>query len=88
MKLKYNFETVDMGDEIICVPVGVGAEEVHGVLKLNKSGEKILDLLKEETNIDRIAKKITGAYDNDPNEIYDYVRNTVDTLRKIGLIEG
>ena len=36
MKLKYTFEAVDMGDEIIFVPVGDKASEVHGVLKLSK----------------------------------------------------
>ena len=38
MRLKHFFETIDMGDEIIMVPVGASAQQVHGVIKLNESG--------------------------------------------------
>ena len=45
MKLKNTFESVDMGNEIIMVPVGKSAEQVQGVLKLNAEGLEIMNML-------------------------------------------
>ena len=48
MKLNYTFEFVDLDDEIIMVPIGANAEQVHGVLKVNKTGQEIISLLAEQ----------------------------------------
>jgi UDP-2-acetamido-2,6-beta-L-arabino-hexul-4-ose reductase len=45
MKLKYLLEATELDDELICVPVGPGAEAAEGVLKLNESGYEIVKLL-------------------------------------------
>ena len=86
MKLKYTFEAVDMGDEIVCVPVGEGASEMHGVLKINKEGQEILELLKEETTEEQIVNTLAAKYQNDRTVLIEYVRNTIDSLRGAGLI--
>ena len=87
MKLKCDLEAVEMEDEIICVPVGSNADAIHGILKMNKSGKQILDMLKEETDVEHIVKKITEKYDNDPAQICIYVNKIVDILRDAGLID-
>ena len=86
MKLKFTFEMVDMGEEIICVPVGEGAAQVHGVLKLNKEGQEILELLKEETNEETIVAALAAKYENERNILTGYVRSIVENLRNAGLI--
>lgn len=86
MKLKYTFEAVDMGDEIICVPVGEGAAEVQGVLKLNREGREILDLLKEETTEEAIVSVLAAKYENDRAILADYVRDVLDRLHDAGLL--
>ena len=86
MKLKYTFETVDMGEETICVPVGKGAAEVHGVLKLNAEGREILERMKEEITEEAIVDTLAAKYENDRAVLAAYVRNVVDSLRSAGLI--
>lgn len=87
MKLKCTFEAVDMGEEIICVPVGAEAAEVHGVLKLNAEGREILDLLKTETTEDQVVDALAAKYENDRAALARYVQNVLKTLRDAGLIE-
>ena len=80
MKLKYTFEMVDMGEEIICVPVGEGADQVHGVLKLNAEGREILDFLKEETTEKAIVDALAAKYENERAILVGYVRTVLDSL--------
>ena len=87
MKLKHTYADVDMGDGIIMVPVGKNADQVHGVLKLNKEGQEILHLLKTDTTESEIAAKLAEKYENDGEALQGYVHNAVETLRKNGLIE-
>ena len=86
MKLKYTFENVNMGDEIISVPVGDGASEVHGVLKMNESGREIMELLQDETTEEKILDYLTAKYENSREELAVNVRETIAKLREAGLI--
>jgi hypothetical protein len=87
MKLKYRFEVVDVGEELIAVPVGEDAEKIHGVLKLNKAGKEIADLLQEDTTEEQIIAILSSRYNNDKNIIETYVRNAVESFRNANLIE-
>lgn len=87
MKLRYVFENVDMGNEIISVPVGDGANNVHGVIKLNKEGKEILELLKEDITEQQIVKKLTEKYENDSATLEKWVSNVIKTLRAANLLE-
>ena len=87
MKMKCTFEAVDMGSEIIAVPVGDGADQVHGVLKLNKAGLEIVDMLGKDTTIEGIVSKLTSKYNNDADTIFKYVQDIVEILRSNNLIE-
>ena len=87
MKLKYDFEQVEMGDdEIIAVPVGVGAGELQGVLKLNYAGKVIFDLLKSDALVEDIVEQLLVRYDNDKSTIAEYVNSVIEVLMKYGLI--
>ena len=88
MKLKYTFESIDMGDEFVSVPVGKGADNVHGVLKLNKEGQEILDLLQTDTTEALIVDALAAKYDNDRKSLEDYVKGFIDALRANNLIEN
>ncbi len=87
MKLKYEFETVDMGDEIILVPVGEGAKQVHGVVKLNESGLEIVNLIKDGTGEEDIVNKLAARYENSREDLLRYVRDVLKPLKENGLIE-
>lgn len=87
MKLRYSFETVDVGDEIIAVPVGPKAEKVNGIIKLNKSGKEILELLKTETTENEIVDALTSQYEDNRSILTRYVHSLIETFRINGLIE-
>lgn len=87
MKLKYSFDSVNMGDEIIAVPVGDGAEEMHGVVKLNQSGNEIMELLKEDTTEENIINILASRYENNRKEIKEHVHLVLNKLRDAGIIE-
>ena len=56
MKAKYTFEIMEIDDQMMAVPVGEVADELHGILKLNQSAAAILELLKEETSEEEIVR--------------------------------
>ena len=87
MKLKYAFENIDMGDEIVAVPVGKNAEQIHGVLKLNREGLEIVELLKDDVTEQEIIDKLTSKYDTCPELLIEYVRKVIRVLKAEGLME-
>ena len=87
MKLKFNFESVDMGDEIIFVPVDEGAAQVQGVLKMNNEGLEIVELLKQEITGDMIVQKLAEKYDNNREILADYVAKVLRNLRAADLLD-
>lgn len=87
MKLRCVFEPVDMGNEIIAVPVGNGAKEVHGVLKLNKEAQEILALLEKDTKEEDIVNCLVEKYKSNRQVIEKYVNKVLVVLRKADLLE-
>ena len=86
MKLKYVLEMVDMGDEIVAVPVGEKAQEMGGILKLNDSGKLICELLKEDTSEAFVIDKLAQSYDNSRDELQKYVHSFLSELRELDLL--
>ena len=86
MKLKYEFETTELGDEIIAVPVGDNAMEFKGVLNLNATAAAILKLLKEDTTVEQIVLSLLEEYEADKEELTAFVENFVEKLRSEDLL--
>ena len=87
MKLKYTFEAVEMGDEIIMVPVGDNASEVHGVIKLNAQGREIVDALRNDTTEEKITQMLTEKYSNTASEMEQYVKDVIGVLKNENLLD-
>ncbi len=87
MKLKYTFEAVEMGDEIIMVPVGDNASEVHGVIKLNAQGREIVDALQNDTTEEKIIQMLTEKYSNTASEMEQYVKDVIGVLKNENLLD-
>lgn len=87
MKLKYTFDAVDMGDEIVAVPVGDGADQIHGVVKLNKSGQEIMELLKNDITMEGIIDILAEKYDNSREDLIIHVSRVIDVLYNAGVID-
>lgn len=63
MHLKYTFDTMELDDRIVAIPVGEGANGYHGVIKLNETAAFIFELLKKETTEEEIVKILEEKYD-------------------------
>ena len=87
MRLKSDFEFVNLGDEIIAVPIGKGAEQIRGVLKMNPEGMEIVDLLKRGNTEEQIVDTLTAKYENDRDTISGYVHVVLSKLWSAGLME-
>lgn len=86
MKSKYILEKMELDGEIIAVPVGENASELHAVLNLNEEAMRILELLQQETTEDEIMDVLLKEYTGDPEEIRAYVRQFLKTLEEEGLL--
>ena len=87
MRLIVDMEFVDMGTEIIAVPVGDNAERVRGVLRLNEQAKEILELLENETTVESILDKLCSKYENDRFELKRYIVNLVSILKTNGILD-
>ena len=88
MRLKHTFESVDMGDEIILVPVGESAAVVHGVLKTNSEAKEIIDALQTDITEEQLNQVFSEKYENAPEEIARYISKTIHVLQDAELIES
>ena len=87
MKLKYTFETVEIADETVAVPVSANAEELPAVLHLNETASFILDHLREDTTEEALLAAVQKEYEGDPEQIRQAVHDLLTTLRENGIIE-
>ena len=85
-KIKYPFESVNVGDEFILVPVGDAAKEIHGVIRANGTGNRIMQLLMQGMDDEEVVNALLKEYDNDRETLMDYVRTVISVLRQNHLI--
>ena len=89
MKLKYEFELMEMDEQTVALPIGEESEgAIHGIVKLNDSGAFIFKLLAEETTEDAIVAAMKKEYNASEEQIRAFVRGFVDSLAKQGLVDG
>lgn len=86
MKLRYEFETTELGDEIIAVPVGDNARDFSGVLNLNDSAAAILKQLQKDTTVEQIVSALLEEYEGTKEEMTAFVENFIDKLRNEDLL--
>lgn len=87
MKIKYLFERMELDGEIVAVPVGDRASELHAVLNLNEEAMRIIELLGNDTTEERIVSRLLSEYDCTEEEIAPLVHAFIEQLRQNGFIE-
>ncbi|MBQ6173920.1 MAG: PqqD family protein [Clostridia bacterium] len=87
MKCKYLFEKMELDGEIVAVPVGESASELHAVLNLNEEAMRILELLREETTEQAVVAQLLKEYDSAEEEIASLVHAFIGQLRQEGFLE-
>lgn len=86
MRLKYTFENMELDDRVVAVPVGDGAQEFRGIVKLNESAAEIFDLLKDETTEAAVIAELIRRHGNDP-DIPGFVHDMIRYLTGEGVLE-
>ena len=87
MKLKHTFEIVNMGDELIAVPVGESSQQLHGVVKLNKEGFEIIELLQKDITEEDIVVRLANKYENSIDELKLLVHSYIKHLQEYELLD-
>lgn len=87
MKSKYVFERMELDDGIVAVPIGENAADFHAVLNLNEEAMRILELLKEDTDEQKVVSQLLTEYSATEEEIKPLVHAFIEQLRQEGLLE-
>ena len=86
MHLRYQYETMEIMDMVVAVPVGDGTENMKSILRLNRTAASIFDLLKEETNEEKIVESLMTRYDVSKETLEHDVHKYIEEFRKRNLI--
>lgn len=87
MKSKYTFEKMELDGQIVAVPVGENATDLHAVLNLNEEALSILECLKEEITEEGIINRLLSEYDSTEDELKPLVHVFIEQLRQEKIIE-
>lgn len=86
MRLKCDFEVMELNEEKIAVPIGDNASMFQGVIKLNETAAFILNLLKEETSEEAVVEALLSEYDGTRDKIEKDVNQYISKFTEMGLI--
>lgn len=86
MKTKFSFEVMDLDDGLVAVPVGEGASQFHGVLKVNETAVAILKLLEKDTTEEAIINGLMKEYTGEKEQMTVYVHEFVQKLISEGIV--
>ena len=86
MKLKYEFEFIEIDDMIAAVPVGENSQEFCGVIKLNSTAADIFSLLKNDISEETIINELLLKYDVSIESVTEYVHGFINKLDESGMI--
>lgn len=87
MKLNLDLEIIDMGDEVIAVPVGESSEKWRGIIRLNNTGKELLDFLKNDVTEQEIINSLAEKYENSVVEIKEYVHRFIMKLNEMKMLD-
>ena len=87
MKTKFSLEVMELDDGMVAVPVGDGASQFHGVLKVNETAVSILKLLEKETTEEAIVDELLKEYAGEKEQMAGYVHEFVQKLIDEGIVE-
>ena len=87
MKIKDDFEIVEVAGEYMAVPVGKMALSFHGVIALSEPAAYLLENLKSHKTIEEIVKLIIDEYDVDFPTAETDVNIAMLEMISMGLIE-
>ena len=86
MRLKYTFEKMKLNDQTIVIPIGDGADDYHGVIKMNETAAAIFDQLVKDTTEEAIVEFMEKEYNVTKEALNADVKRYVQAFREKGLL--
>lgn len=84
MKLKDNYTTQQVAD--VYLAMAQNKENQNRVLRMNRTGARILELLQEEISEEQITAQLIQEFEGEPEAIQASVRRFVGQLKENDLI--
>ena len=72
--------------EWYAVPVGEAAKRFSGMIRMNRTGKRIFELLLEGMDEDAVAQTLTEEFDVDEKTARENVRSILEKLQGAGVI--
>lgn len=86
MKLACKFVINSIAGDNIAVPVGKDSP-LRGYIKINETGKEIMELLKNDTDREKIINELVSRYpDAAKNDIEESVDDVIEKLSSAGLL--
>ena len=86
MRLKSNWELMELEDCVYAVPTGAQPDDYHGAIRLNETGARIFDQLKAETTEEALVEALANEYDAPREQIASDVKKYIAEFTKRGLL--
>lgn len=87
MKLKYKFLTQSVPEGYIAITTDEDADKFQGIVRMNKTGMEIFDMLSSDQTEDSIVEALREKYEDDDNKIPGAVHKFVEYLKEEGILE-
>ena len=81
MKIKEGFIKRQVGERVVVVPIGEAAKNFHGMINLNETGGELWDLLKENTDEDKLLESMLEIYEIEPEQAQKSMKTFLRKLR-------
>ena len=87
MKIKQNFELVNIAEDYLLVPIGNRIDSFSGTVILNEVSSFLLTKLKVDTTTEELVQYLINEYDVDFKTAQSDVNTVVEKLKTIGVID-
>ncbi len=81
MKLKHEFEFMELEGDFVAVPIGENGGAMNGLIKMNDSAKAVLQLLQEDITETDIVNALANEYTTGKDEIAAYVHELIELLQ-------
>ena len=88
MKMLYNFEIMDIGEEFFAVPVGDDRSRFHGMMRLNQDAAEMLQLIQQRSSPEDVLDALLQSHpDLERNDIGQELCNFMNRLIAEGILD-
>ena len=86
MKLKPDFQIIEMANDYMLVPTGDQIDSFNGTVILNEVSAFLLDQMKEDLEKEDLVERLLMEFDVDPATAREDVDAAVEKMKQIGIL--